>query len=487
MGKLYLFGIGGTGARIIKSFAMLCASGVQLNNCSTVIPIIIDPDTSNGDLLATVDLLKQYRKIRSKISPLDEGFFKTEIATLASLATENAAITINDSFDFKLGDTVNRSFLDFVDLYALDYENQLLLKLLYSEKNFQDTLTKGFLGNPNVGSIVLNKLKDSEEFKFFGSTFNNGDRIFIISSIFGGTGAAGFPLLLKTFRNAQFEAGAQAIQNAKIGGISVLPYFAVMSDEKSSIDSNNFITKSKAALSYYANNIKNINALYYIGDSEKKNYDNMEGGASQRNEAHITELIAAMSIFNFMRIEDNDLPDNTTKYFEYALNIKNIENPIEKFDDLGSPTKHIFGKNFVKFYLFAHFYKNYLNKSFENDWAKDLSINDTYLSSDFHGSLNSFLSAYFIPWLIEMSKNTRGFFPFKIDLDEDLTGFLNTKPIDIKHNPFKKKFENVDDFRKILNSITAKKGSTSRNIEFNCINTFWLATNKIFTDYLKHF
>ena len=56
MAKLYVFGIGGTGSRVIKALTMLLASGVKLNNgFDTVIPIIIDPDTANGDLNKTAD------------------------------------------------------------------------------------------------------------------------------------------------------------------------------------------------------------------------------------------------------------------------------------------------------------------------------------------------------------------------------------------------------------------------------------------------
>ena len=67
----------------------------------------------------------------------------------------------------------------------------------------------GFVGNPNIGSVVLNQFKDSEEFKEVASNFNADDRIFIISSIFGGTGAAGFPTILKNIRDAMNALFAQ--------------------------------------------------------------------------------------------------------------------------------------------------------------------------------------------------------------------------------------------------------------------------------------
>src|SRR5204862_1204915 len=123
-----------------------------------------------------------------------------------------------------------------------------LLSLLYSEENFHKPLSVGFKGNPNVGSVVLNSLKDGPGFKAFEGAFGNEDRIFIISSIFGGTGAAGFPLLLKNFRNHS----KTVIKQSQIGALTVMPYFKLADvGNASDIDSNNFMTKTKATLTYY--------------------------------------------------------------------------------------------------------------------------------------------------------------------------------------------------------------------------------------------
>lgn len=61
MSKLYLFGIGGTGSRVIRSLTMLLASGVDAG-VDTIVPVLIDPDLSNGDLTRTVNLLKKYKE-----------------------------------------------------------------------------------------------------------------------------------------------------------------------------------------------------------------------------------------------------------------------------------------------------------------------------------------------------------------------------------------------------------------------------------------
>ncbi|MEM2139131.1 MAG: hypothetical protein QXM96_03180, partial [Candidatus Woesearchaeota archaeon] len=168
-----------------------------------------------------------------------------------------------------------------------------LLQLLYSKDNFDDSLTYGFLGSPNVGTVVLNSINKSEFFKNFINLFQNDDRIFIISSIFGGTGAAGFPLLLNNFLNSN----SNALSNSIKGAVFVLPYFALDKNDNSRIDSSSFITKSIAALSYYSDNLKNLNLLYYIGNSPfTKSYTNFEGGQQQKNDANFIELAAALAI-----------------------------------------------------------------------------------------------------------------------------------------------------------------------------------------------
>ena len=63
MSKLYVFGIGGTGSRVLKSLVMLLASGVECK--MDIVPVIIDPDDSAADMTRTVELMKKYKAIRS--------------------------------------------------------------------------------------------------------------------------------------------------------------------------------------------------------------------------------------------------------------------------------------------------------------------------------------------------------------------------------------------------------------------------------------
>ena len=265
-GKLYIFGIGGTGSRVIKSLVMLAASGVKID-ASAIVPIIVDPDFANADVTRTIEQIKAYVAIRSQLAFNDatkNRFFEVPI--------ENV---VNDH-RLALKDTKNKKFREFIEFSTMSKENRALASMLFSEANLESDMEVGFKGNPNIGSVVLNQFTDSQDFIDFADAFKPGDRIFIISSIFGGTGASGFPLLLKNLRGLDAKvSNNDAIQHAPIGAITVLPYFAVKTDEESTINSSTFIGKTKAALQYYERNVNgdesSVNVLYYIGDEELNN------------------------------------------------------------------------------------------------------------------------------------------------------------------------------------------------------------------------
>ena len=302
-GKLFLFGIGGTGSRVIKSLVMMAASGVDIK-ASAIVPIVIDPDFANADLTRTIEQIKTYSSIRSELdftASSQNEFFKTKFEDVVN------------GYRLRLRDTKNKKFKEFIQYDTLGKENRALASMLFSENNLEADMEVGFKGNPNIGSVVLNQFTDSDDFIAFAAAFKPGDRVFIVSSIFGGTGASGFPLILKNIRSIPTTLpNCDAIQKAPVGAITVLPYFAVKPEENSQINSSTFVGKTKAALHYYENNVtgsnSSVNVLYYIGDERNKQYENKEGGQLQRNNAHIIELASALAIVDFTSIPDNGLP-----------------------------------------------------------------------------------------------------------------------------------------------------------------------------------
>lgn len=437
MAKLFLFAIGGTGSRVVKSLAMLLATGVEIENTDIIIPIIIDPDSANGDLTRTIDILKEYKSIRDKSFSDKTDFFKTKISSLDEVGDGGY---LSDKFTYDIDGVKNQLFRDFIGYSELDANNQALNSLLFSKSNLDANMVIGFRGNPNIGSVVLNKFKQTQFFNKFASNFEQNDRVFIISSIFGGTGAAGFPLILKNIRDAKSPIPHHSfLNNAKIGAVTVLPYFGVDKTSGSSIDSNTFISKTIAALKYYADNIcdsKAINALYYIGDNLTNDQKDADGADDQRNKAHFIELASALSIIEFMSIPDNELAFingevTNPKYFEFG--IKNESSSI-KFSDLAAATYDQIARPLTKYSLFKTYMEYHYEESCKNSRMPHIYNGNNKLSKEslnerFRNSITAF-NNNFTEWLTEMDYSNVSFSALDINKSsKDIYNQVYGKPV----------------------------------------------------------
>jgi len=411
--------------------------------------------------------MQDYNKIYNRIDHNNynqNAFFGTKIN-----------LDIIPSVRMPLLNTENTDFQTYIGLPLMTDENgkpnanYALAKMLFSEKNLDATMKVGFKGNPNIGSVVLNQFAISDEFKNFAASVGQDDRIFIISSIFGGTGASGFPLLLKNLRAiGDTQSGCENVKNATIGAISVLPYFDVAPDNnpdeerRSEIDSATFISKTKAALSYYERNMTEANALYYIADNISKQYANSEGGTAQQNDAHFVELVAALAVIDFAGLTglstQNGQPQNIV-YKEFGM--KKGAREIA-FGDLDAKTNATIKKPLTAFTLFCKYLQEQIWDSYKNQpWAKDHKFDENFLKSAFFQSELSDIKIAYLQWLTEMSKNVRAFRPYdlrkkKNDVFSLITGETPAKVRDLSMLTK----SNYDLFDAFLN---AKQGKIKRD------------------------
>jgi hypothetical protein len=459
MSKLYVFGIGGTGSRVLKSLTMLMAAGVKIN-ADEVVPIIIDPDLAAADLTRTVKLMQDYVKVRDRIdvnTASSNGFFNTKIDLTI---IPSGRIPVENTKDITFKEYIGLSLMK--DKNGIENPNFALASMLFSKKNLESKMDVGFKGNPNIGSVVLNQFSFSEEYKAFANSVKKDDRVFVVSSIFGGTGASGFPLLVKEIRKVKEKGENELLRNVPIGAVTVLPYFDVKTDEDSEIDSSTFISKAKAALSYYDINLNEVNSLYYIADKVTKAYENSEGGDTQRNEAHFVELAAALAIVDFAAQSDdsfsteNGRVDNPT-YKEFG--IKNGSEQII-FNDLSALTNLTIKKPLTQFLLFCKYLNEQFNDSYRiQPWAKDHKIDDTFIRQQyFQSDLTGIKNAY-LEWLGEMATNNRAFTPYdlsekKNDLYALIKGEKPAKVVSLKSNYalFDDKLNNLQRGIKDINS-----------------------------------
>lgn len=293
--KCFVFCIGGTGLRVMKSALMMMAAGMETSGY-TIVPIIIDPHVELEEQRNLTKLIGHYKTIHNEawrlVNP-EHGFFVSSVKNLSEVVGETTTeMTSNEE---------HRTFGQFIGVENIPSSdiNSLLVESLFSSKNIDSSLDVGFKGNPNVGTVVLGEQFAARgDIKQFKTHVNDDDRIFIVSSIFGGTGASGAPLLQKIIRSSKDNP---KLQNAVLGGVTVLPYFKLGDPKRnhSDIDSSVFLTKTRAALSYYSEAI-HPDYQYYIGEqSMRGTYENDE--QKQKNPANFIELTAASSLFHFLR------------------------------------------------------------------------------------------------------------------------------------------------------------------------------------------
>jgi hypothetical protein len=146
-------------------------------------------------------------------------------------------------------------------------------------------------------------------------------KVFLVGSIFGGTGASGFPTLGRLIAK-ELNDNANKI---KLGGLLMLPYFEFddrNSEQEIYAKSQEFTLKTEAALRYYGLNDLGLNPVYLLGTpglKKIKDKDFSSGGSDQRNHPHFIEVFAGLALRDFMfneqspvvRINRND-PNSIT-------------------------------------------------------------------------------------------------------------------------------------------------------------------------------
>ena len=405
MSRIFVFAMGGTGSRVLKSLTMLLAAGVKTPEATEIVPIIIDPDAACGDKTDTVLLMNQYSSIYNNLSHHKER-------KIDAFSTPLAKLNFPTEYVMPMGENTNTTFGNYMHFGSLSEENKALVNMLFSKENQDADMTIGFTGNPNIGSVVLNQFTESAEFAEFASNFSPNDKIFIISSIFGGTGASGFPLLLKNLRHIDPNLhipNAAAIQNAEIGAITVLPYFSITAEEDAVIESDSFVSKAKAALSYYERNLNGLNVLYYIGDQDMGQQDYNDGGAGQRNEAHFVELASALAVIDFA----NNTYTNgvSTIYKEFGINDNTSDITLK---DLSTSTYLQISHPLTEFTLFCKYLSEELQHSLSQQWLS--SYKNNVIGGQTYNIINQFTES-FLKWEkeLESTRHARKFTPFVLD------------------------------------------------------------------------
>ncbi|KQS33806.1 hypothetical protein [Dyadobacter sp. Leaf189] len=369
--KNVLIGIGGTGSRVIESVIHLCAAGLGPDKLHI---FMIDPDQGNGNLTRTHTLIKNYIELRNKFQRTENNnSFKTEI--VIPPGDKQFVWNIFEESNYTLA-----KYINYDNIVKTKPEIADLANVLFTEKELNTSLNKGFRGHPSIGAVVMAD-PPMEEYPFkmlwdgidaFGE---NELRVFIVGSIFGGTGAAGFPTLgsrqLIKFNDTMQATLSGEQSRVLLGGALVLPYFSFSVDSASSAGEPMFVTTgdfpiaTKAALQYYNDKQLGFDQYYFIGDSlAQKVGDFSTGSSTQQNKPHYIEMVSALAGFDFFS-QPAQLPANNKKYFLASRETEKINwNVLPLTRDSAGLTAHKrkFKTALSDFTVFAYAYLTYGKK-----------------------------------------------------------------------------------------------------------------------------
>lgn len=311
----FLILLGGTGAKCGEIFLHMCANGYCNEEDLTI--LYIDSDSHNGNARNFKQLHDCYKECRAAYRIKEStvpNFFRWHVELLEGNPVDKNVEKFRDLAAASGGES-DRSAID-------------LMKALYSEEEMNMKISEGFFAHPNVGAAAFaanmeQVMKDLLERVYAVKTMEGKIKVFILGSIFGGTGAASLPTIARYLRKKLFDESDNKLvrEQMKVGGCMVLPYFLFTKKDEDgkligagelSIEADKFATKTRSALEYYKDEEKMneggiFDELYILGhDGGDIRGKYSTKGSDQRNLPHITELYAAMSAVRFFK---NDLQE----------------------------------------------------------------------------------------------------------------------------------------------------------------------------------
>src|SRR5262249_24837752 len=218
-------------------------------------------------------------------------------------------------FFWKDPNAENRTFKDTINYTALSDDCKKFIGLFYESADLQMKLVKGYRGRPSVGSITLiSDLKRTANTPGKGlqemlnairtQLKSDAARVFVFGSVFGGTGAAGLPIVPELI-GAEFGDKTDS-EKLRFGCAMMAPYFTFPpgSDdiEGPTPDSGLHQVATQAALLHYSHVPPGYQHVYIVGAPQlyESPVGHQAGGEEQENDPHYAEIIAALAARDFL-------------------------------------------------------------------------------------------------------------------------------------------------------------------------------------------
>lgn len=385
--KYFVIGIGGTGMRCLEAFTHMCAMGMF--DSKEINILTLDTDFTNGNKQRTETLISTYNDIKGHSSSVNgnvnnNSFFSAKLNMFQFVTDYNSSN--------------KKRFSDITNLKSETSElsdNKLLADLFLGEDVQEFDLSHGYRAQTHMGSYLMyhaflevaKKLKKGvdvlpteREFETFLTKLYDAKsdaKVFVLGSVFGGTGASSIPVIPKALNDALriYGGGKMALDpGAKFGATLLTEYFKFTkpADSQKSTrdnaviaDSSFFTLNSQAALQFYQDDPTvqdTYKKMYHIGwpidplDFSKGKSDSktITGGEAQKNSCHVTEFLCACAAWDFFN-SDSGLEVKKAEYLYKSVNYKDGVLNFSFNDFIGAGTSgKVFARKFGGFIALMH-------------------------------------------------------------------------------------------------------------------------------------
>ncbi|MDR2064226.1 MAG: hypothetical protein LBP85_00735 [Prevotellaceae bacterium] len=371
MASIFVIGIGGTGMRCIEAFTHLCAIGMF--DSTDVHLLALDTDKDNGNF--------------TRLKNLKEAYIKTKGVNKRQFALENTFFSANLHYyqfspDYSKLSTFETLY-NYGDAKFSNPEKAAIADLLFTDNAKLFDLKHGYRAQTHLGSMLMYhsiideiKQNDKSGLKRFIQELitasNSGNpRVFILGSVFGGTGASSIPVIPKAIKEAAalISDATDIERNAYFGATLLTSYFSFplpndkeKAQQKIIATSDKFALNSQAAMMFYETDetVKKTYQKFYMMGTEGMEWQpgkvkdkTVTGGENQENDSHYIELLAAFAAWHFFNSPEDGTDEaqlaglrdlKQEKQVEYLYRTFNETGKIDFTDFVGSEKKEEFAK-----------------------------------------------------------------------------------------------------------------------------------------------
>lgn len=381
MAKVFVIGIGGTGMRCIEAFTHLCAFGMF--DKTDVHLLALDTDKDNGNFTRLKNLKEAYIKTK--------GVNKKQFALEATFFSSNLHY-YQFSPDYSRLSTFSAIY-SYGDTKFSNPEKAAIADLLFTDNAKDFDLKHGYRAQTHLGSMLMYhsiiddvKTNDRSDLRNFiqeliSACTSGKPRVFILGSVFGGTGASSIPIIPKAIKEAAalISDATDIERNAYFGATLLTSYFSFplpndseKAKQKVIATSDKFSLNSQAAMMFYEadETVKTTYQKFYMMGTETLDWKpskvkdkTITGGESQENDSHYIELLAAFAAYHFFNSNEEGTDEaglaglddlKREKRIEYLYRTFSENGKIDYTDFVGSAKKEDLAKKIGLFTVMSY-------------------------------------------------------------------------------------------------------------------------------------